>query len=196
MSAYYSDMTSLPDEHPEVHEFTRDGGLSVQLSNDNTLGRIPVDQTLKETVNKDTQTPGGTKGFSLKPGAVQRYYLTAEFRTLFLRSLRQMVGYAAIWRNSLRNNDVPSPVGHGWSLVNDGAQERLVIDWMSGLPAPTAVIELISCMCKKGCTDDSYDCIRNGLKCSDLCRLTTCSNRPDEEEDIHVDLDEEDVEFD
>lgn len=45
-------------------------------------------------MNKDTQTPGGTKGFSLKPGAVERYYLTAEFRTLFLRSLREMVGYA------------------------------------------------------------------------------------------------------
>ena len=73
---------------------------------------------------------------------------------------------------------------------------RLVIDWMSGLPAPTAVIELISCMCKKACNDDSCDCIRNGLKCSDLCRLTTCSNRPDEEENIHEDLDEEDVEFD
>ena len=131
MSAYYSDMTSLPDEHPEVQEFMRDGGLLVQLSNDNTFGRIPVDQTLEETVNKDTQTPGGSKGFSLKPGAVQRYYLTAEFRTLFLRSLREMVGYAAIWRNSLRNNDVPSPVGHGCSLVNDGAQERLD-EWTPG----------------------------------------------------------------
>ena len=25
---------------------------------------------------------------------------------------------AAIWRNSLRNNDVPSPVGNGWSPVS------------------------------------------------------------------------------
>ena len=48
----------------------RNGGISVQLSNDNTFGRIPVYQTLEETVNKDTQTPGGTKGLSLKPGAV------------------------------------------------------------------------------------------------------------------------------
>ena len=68
--------------------------FSVQLSEDNTFGRIPVDETLEETVNKDTQMPGGTKGFSLKPGAVQRYYLTAEFRTLFLRNLREKVGYA------------------------------------------------------------------------------------------------------
>ena len=64
------------------------------MSKDNTFGGIHVDQTLEETVNKDTQTPGGTKGFSLKPGALQRYYLTAEFRTLFLRNLREMVGYA------------------------------------------------------------------------------------------------------
>lgn len=101
---------------------------------------------------------------------------------------------AAIWRNSLRNNDVPSPVGHGWTLEGEGAQQRLVIDWMSGLPAPRAVIELLSCMCKKACNDDSCDCIRNGLKCSDLCRLTTCSNQPDEED--NVELDEEDFDFD
>ena len=72
MSAYYSNMTSLPDEQPEVHAFMKNGGFSVQLSNYNTFGRIQVDQALEEIVNKDIQTPEGTKGFSLKPGAVQR----------------------------------------------------------------------------------------------------------------------------
>ena len=43
-------------------------------------------------MNKDTQTPGGTKGFSLKPGAVYRYYLNAEYRGMFLRQLREMRG--------------------------------------------------------------------------------------------------------
>ena len=51
-------------------------------------------------------------------------------------------------------------------------------------------------MYKKACNDDSCDCIRNGLKCSDLCHLTTCSNQLDEEEDIQVDLDEDNVDFD
>lgn len=91
MSAYYSNMTRLPDEHPEVHKLTRNGGFSVQLSKDNTFGGIPVEQTLDETVNKDTQTPGSTKNFSLKPGAVQRCHFTAELRTLFLRNLRETV---------------------------------------------------------------------------------------------------------
>ena len=49
---------------------------------------------------------------------------------------------------------------------------------------------------QKACNDDSCDCIRNGLKCSDLCRLTTCSNKPDEEEDSQVDLEEDEVDFD
>ena len=30
----------------------------------------------------------------MKSRAVQRYYMTAEFRSLFLRNLRTMVGYA------------------------------------------------------------------------------------------------------
>ena len=35
MSVYYSDMTRLPDEHPEVYELMKNGGFSVQLSQDN-----------------------------------------------------------------------------------------------------------------------------------------------------------------
>ena len=56
------------------------------------IWKIPVDQTIEETINKDTQTPGGTKGFSLKHDAVQKYYLNAEYRSIFLRQLREMVG--------------------------------------------------------------------------------------------------------
>ena len=51
-----------------------------------------MDQTIKETINKDTQTPGGTKGFSLKGGAVARYYLTSECRSRYLQQLRAMIG--------------------------------------------------------------------------------------------------------
>ncbi len=46
----------------------------------------------EKAVNKDTQTAGGTKGFSLKTGAVTRYYLTSENRSQYLRQLRNMTG--------------------------------------------------------------------------------------------------------
>ena len=34
---------------------------------------------------------GGTKGFHLKPGAASKYCLTAEYRTMYLRELRDVI---------------------------------------------------------------------------------------------------------
>ena len=57
-------MSRLPDDHPAIHKQLTNGGFSVQIGEKNPFGRIPVDQTIEETVNKDTQTPGGgAKGF-------------------------------------------------------------------------------------------------------------------------------------
>jgi len=61
------------------------------MSSNNPFGRILVDQTTEITVNKDTQTPGGTARFSLKAGAIKRYYITAEYRSAFMGKLRNMV---------------------------------------------------------------------------------------------------------
>ncbi|KAK3750817.1 hypothetical protein QZH41_000085, partial [Actinostola sp. cb2023] len=91
LTAYLSQMSHLEQEHPDVHSHLASGGFSVQIGENNPFGRIPVDQTCEETVNKDTQTPGGTKGFSLKPGAVSRYYMVAEYRSIFLSNLREML---------------------------------------------------------------------------------------------------------
>ena len=52
---------------------------------------MPVDQATDVTVNKDTQTPGGTARFSLKAGAIKRDYITSEYRSAFLGQLRDMV---------------------------------------------------------------------------------------------------------
>lgn len=73
------------------HKTFKTGQFSVQLSNNNTFGRIPVDQAIEVTVNKDTQTPGGTSRFSLKAGVVRRYYLTTEHGSAFLGQLRKML---------------------------------------------------------------------------------------------------------
>lgn len=91
LSSYYAEMTNLPERNPEVYQAFKAGQFSVQLSSSNPFGKIPVDQTTEVTVNKDTQTPGGTAGFSLKAGAVKRYYITAEHRSAFLGHLRDMI---------------------------------------------------------------------------------------------------------
>lgn len=110
LSAYVSEMSHLEEDHPNILEYFRSGGFAVQIGECNPFGRIPVDQTCEETVNKDTQTPVGTKGFSLKPKAVSKYYLTAEYRSIFMRQ----------WKLLHLNNSS--------SLHNDLQQSRITRD--------------------------------------------------------------------
>lgn len=86
-------MQLLHRDHLGAEEYLLNGGFSVQIGSENPFGRIPVDQAVEETVNKDTQTPGGTKGFSLKQSTLARYDLTSEFRISFLRYLREIVSH-------------------------------------------------------------------------------------------------------
>ena len=51
-------MKRLPETHPQVHQHMLHGGFSVQMNDTNTFGWVLVDQTIEETVNKDTQTTG------------------------------------------------------------------------------------------------------------------------------------------
>ena len=100
----------------------------------------------------------------------------------------------AVWKYALTSNQVPGPAGNGWALESDESGQRLDIVWMSGSPAPKAVIELLACTCKTVCKSNTCKCILNGLNCSDLCRLADCSNQSDEmsfqseEDDGDIDL--------
>ena len=89
-------MTRLQKQHPDAYRHLRNGAFSVQLNEDNKSASIPVGQTVEETVNKDTQTAGGTKSFSVKPSAVSRYYLTAEYRIISLQELRCLLNLPGV----------------------------------------------------------------------------------------------------
>ena len=114
----YTHMSQLPTTHPDVHAEFMQGGFSVQLGSNNPFGRIPVDQTIEETLNKDKQTPGGTNGFSLKPGAVSKHYVTAEYRAVYLRTLREMIGQGS------------SKLSHPDLIRKDEAYVKSLIDLM------------------------------------------------------------------
>ena len=59
-------MIDLPSTHPHVHEYLADGNFSTKIGKYNPFDYIPMDQRIEEIIYKDTQTPGGTKGFSTK----------------------------------------------------------------------------------------------------------------------------------
>lgn len=74
---------------------------------------------------------------------------------------------------------------------------QLGIDWMSGQPAPEAVLKLLSCPCTRSCRLPNCSCLVNGLKCTDMCRLPECDNRREEEAvTVEVDADDDDSDED
>lgn len=68
-----------------------------------------------------------------------------------------------------------------------------MIDWMQGPPAPKAVLELMACMCARTCKLPDCSCLANKLKCTEMCKLQTCSNQwEDDDEEAVVELDDYD----
>ena len=96
-----------------------------------------------------------------------------------------------IWKSALiADVGLPHPAGYGWREVNG----LLELKWMSQKPAPDALLEFLSCGCKKsGCQSNRCLCVTNGLSCTDLCDCTTCTNTAPDEDDVSTpfELDEE-----
>ena len=120
LPAYLKEMSHLHNEHPEIHEHFESGCFSVQNGVITPFGRIPVDQTCEETVNKDAQTIGRTKKFSLKPGAVTKYYMAAEYRSMFLRQLKDML--------YLNDTEFSHPDLHSTTITRDKADVKALQD--------------------------------------------------------------------
>jgi hypothetical protein len=117
--------------------------------------------------------------FCTKRGEVESSQLPPCQDCLYLHSLRANY-QAGIWRRSLESSPlVPSPVDHGWMKGNDGT---LSIDWMKGSPAPEAVLQFLSCDCVRVCAHPKCTCMANGLKCTEMCKLQSCTNQSTDQE--------------
>ena len=75
----------LDKTHPGARKMFEDGGLSVARSSV-TCSRIPVDQTIEQTINRSAQTRGGIIGFSRNVGAYYRWCVTRHKRTSYLEA--------------------------------------------------------------------------------------------------------------
>ena len=128
-----------------------------------------------------SRTSGQTRSIHMPPlckkGEIESHQLPPCKDCLVNRALR--VNYqAGIWRRCLEQDPrVPSPVGGGWKIEKEGANEQLVLHWMDGQPAPQAILDLLACNCPRKCELPKCECIVNGLKCTDMCRLSDCENQ-------------------
>ena len=58
LSAYVSEMSHLEEEHPEAFKYIKSGGFSVQIGEENPIGKVPVVPNMRRNVNKDTDSKG------------------------------------------------------------------------------------------------------------------------------------------
>ena len=60
---------------------------------------IACDQTIEQTLNKDSKTKGGVVGFTLSPNAVNRWTLARSARASILRTTEEMAGIGTTKKN-------------------------------------------------------------------------------------------------
>lgn len=131
--------------------------------------------------------------FRLKDGNVDSGQLPPCQDCLHLHAVRANY-QAAIWQRSLvADPQTPSPMDcKGWVLSDSG---DLIINWMTGDPAPERVIAFLSCKCKKTCKRPTCQCLMNGLPCTQACSLQICDNMK-EDNPTEQDTDDSDSDSD
>ena len=98
---------------------------------------------------------------------------------------------AMIWRRAAENHpSLPSPDAYGWEYLE--AEEVYTPIRCVQPPAPEAVIELVKCGCKKGCTG-SCKCSKNNIPCTEMCGCLgfNCKNGQNAVEQLVTDEDDD-----
>ena len=71
---------------------------TVQRHENHSFASIPCDQTIEQTMNKDSKTKGGIVGFTLKKGAVHRWILGQSERCAISRKCQEMANITDVER--------------------------------------------------------------------------------------------------
>ena len=129
--------------------------------------------------------------FCAKRGQIESNLLPPCRDCLFMHLLRANY-QAVIWKCCLYARPiVPDPTKCG--CIDDDA--TLAIHWMRSPPAPDAVLELLPCKCVRSCKLTKCTCIANGLAYTNMCKLQSCSNQKQREDDS-VELGDSDDDID
>jgi hypothetical protein len=100
---------------------------------------------------------------------------------------------AYIWNCDKTANPVQlDPASYGWEMKN--GVWKAVMTTLE--PAPTAIIHLVKCACKRNrCSTNQCKCRKNGLSCTDLCGCSEddeeCENTVDSESEPESDTEDD-----
>ena len=101
-------------------------------------------------------------------------------KKLRMHALRANYQAAIHQRSICQWINAPSPVGHGWQMV-DG---KLGITWMRLNPGPDILLQVSHCSCNVSkCAGLRCSCRKNNVPCTDMCKCTNCENANTENSD-------------
>ena len=90
VSVYICDMKNLETSDPEIYHSLQNGGFTVQRS-EHSFAQVSFDQTIEQTVNRDTKTKGGIIGFSTRKESVGKWVHTAPERAAITQKFLDML---------------------------------------------------------------------------------------------------------
>ena len=125
---YWMEMQELPSTHPTIYAEFQQGHFAVQRQNEYGFSGVPCDQTIEQTVNKDSKTRGGLKGFTVNKGAVNRWTAGHHERAAIMRQVEEMAGKDQ--RSCFRKDLTES------RMKRDEADVESIIDTISSLTNP------------------------------------------------------------
>ena len=107
---YLVTMQKLPETHPAIHQQFEQGNFSVRRQH-GKFNKIPSDQAIEQTINKDQKCAGGTIGYSTFEGTVQRWVLTSHVAAKCQSNMEEFLG-----------------LSEANSVTKDLARKRIVFD--------------------------------------------------------------------
>ncbi|KAL2104338.1 hypothetical protein ACEWY4_001206 [Coilia grayii] len=105
LSAYWMEMVSLEDTHPDANNQLQSGDFVAQRQQSYGFAYTACDQVIEQTVNRDSKTKGGLTGFSLHKGAVHRWTLTHNERAAITVECRDMAGHGSTTKQRAELHD-------------------------------------------------------------------------------------------
>ena len=92
LPAYWVEMTNLHRTHPLTHEEFMAGKWTVQQQTKYGFSATACDQVIEQTLNRDSKTSGGVRGFTRNENAVKRWVLSQPQRSAIARQCESMAG--------------------------------------------------------------------------------------------------------
>ena len=91
LTYYMVTMQKLPETHPSIHQEFEAGHFSVRRQQ-GKFNKIPSDQAIEQTINRQQKCAGGIIGFSTTEGTVQRWSLTSHVPEKSQSRLQEFLG--------------------------------------------------------------------------------------------------------